>query len=191
MLPSFRLVLATFVCGFVAVLLSLRLLDSVQIVRAPIPIPPSSAIATAEWRPPEVPVVFDLRFAATPGTALLVPASLTSSTATPPEPAAIAPPAPDHALPPAPPEVEAKPAVIDPPVARAEPAPDIGASDPANAAALEFATQAKFDRGPSAKRATAKPTHHAPTRTARQQRRPPANGPSTDSTFWFGNPATR
>ena len=88
-------------------------------------------------------------------------------------------------------EVEAKPAVIDPPVARAEPAPDIGAADPASAAALEFATQAEFDRGPSAKRATPKPSRHTPTRTARQQHRPPANGPSTDPTFWFGNPATR
>ena len=190
MLPSFRLVLATFVCGFVVVLLSLRLLDSVHIVRAPIPIPPSSAIATAEWRPPEVPVVFDLRFAATPGTALLVPASLTSSTAASPEPVAIAPPAPDQALA-APPEIEPKPAVIDPPVPRAEPAPEISAADPVNAAALEFATQAEFDRGPSAKRATAKPAHHTPTRTARQQRRPPANGPPNDSTFWFGNPAMR
>jgi hypothetical protein len=100
MLPSFRLIAATFLCGFAVIFASLRLAASLNELHESIPVTASRA-APSEMLPPvdadmrrsaaAVPLMYDLRFAVTAASLVPMPASLampavnrTAPTALPP-----------------------------------------------------------------------------------------------------------
>jgi hypothetical protein len=100
MLPSFRLIAATFLCGFAVIFASLRLAASLNELHETIPVTASRA-APPEMLPPvdadmrrsaaAVPLMYDLRFAVTSASLMPTPASLaipavnrTAPTALPP-----------------------------------------------------------------------------------------------------------
>jgi hypothetical protein len=67
MLPSFRLIAATFFCGFLMVFAGLRLATSLNDFHAALPVTAAYAapvaIAELEQGSPAAPVIYDLRFA--------------------------------------------------------------------------------------------------------------------------------
>jgi hypothetical protein len=94
MLPSFRLIVATFVCGFVMVFAGLRMAASPSDIRRALPVLAAhaaplritSAVGREDGRGiPSVPLIFDARFAVTPvPVALALPAPPISETPLPP-----------------------------------------------------------------------------------------------------------
>ena len=71
MLPSFRLIAATFLCGFVLVFAGLRLATSLNSMHAAFPVmaahaAPAPTSAAADWPsvPAAAPMLYDLRFVA-------------------------------------------------------------------------------------------------------------------------------
>ena len=87
MLPSFRLIVATFLFSFVLVFASLRLVDSARLTQEPLSVPlavlpqggfPTQFAGIADRRGnDDIPAIFNIRFAAGTGTLAPIPASLT------------------------------------------------------------------------------------------------------------------
>ena len=97
MLPSFRLIAATFLCGFFVVFAGLRMASSLNDIHEGLPVMAAHAapvsiapVADRDMRrgPSAMPVMFDLRFAVSTANLAPTPASLTWPTFDRPAPAA-------------------------------------------------------------------------------------------------------
>jgi hypothetical protein len=128
MLPGFRLLVASFLCGFAVVFAGLRLVASLHNAHGALPIMAAHAAtampagaAQARWTPAPVPVVYDLRFVASAAPQVASPTDRTVPVAATERSAPALAPAPD-AVPAAKPEAAAEPAPATPAAGAAAPA---------------------------------------------------------------------